>query len=285
MKTYPLESLRQNALIKILTSTEILPARLGPRTNDSYINDGPIFHFCKPSPSYLQEVELEVIGNTSDPYLRSARYYLEYCRKYLTNRQAEYHHLNFPVILLCQMGPLFMISVGVLPNMPIVESIATISLHTNSTNENGMKAGACVLGALRIAVQGISRAYENGHPANSNNSNSVSGDTQAAIKFTYTFQLESKRVFFACTKDTQKSIYVKFTMRYSTAAHNALTCYAPPVLAVMRYYQWLMVVMGDVPDRYMTMADWIVSPAMPLSIFKTRYIYSQERSLCWICSR
>ena len=141
-------------------------------------------------------------------------------------------------------------------------------MHAHSTNIHEREAGERAIYALRVALAALKRFYKNLRlpvvpirPVQNffpfRNYYTVNGD-ETKHGFTYKMAKEDTRVFRAELKNTAGTrIYVKFTRRYSEAAHRAAydAGYAPELLAVNDVYGWYMVVMRDISSDYMTFWD------------------------------
>ena len=166
------------------------------------------------------------------------------------------------------LGPYLAIAVAVFTDKTRVEHLNCISFHAHSLNVHEREAGERAVYALRVALQGLKQFYkglkpppEHIQPAQScfpfRKYYTVDGD-DTRHEFIYRRAEEDKRVFRAEVKNPEKTrIYVKFTRRYSEAAHRAAydAGYAPELLAVNDVYGWYMVVMRDISSDYMTFWD------------------------------
>ncbi|KAJ7102529.1 hypothetical protein B0H15DRAFT_815035 [Mycena belliarum] len=258
MQTYQNKYDRRAALIDVLD--RFLPAR--PELGDigDYTNDGQLAVTVLNSPFlyYLQVVKNEVTETSAEPNVEVTRHYIEQCRR--CHNAGLGQHCNFPAVLLCQLGPYLTVSIAVFTDIPIVEQVAFIPLHAHSTNLMQAQAGARVIAALRRACSSLLERYpglatdkqlqaEFPFPRSFEYNN-------ATVSFTYTTALEDKRVYRALVDETKAPIIVKYTLRYSEAAHSLASSlgFAPTLLSIGRVEEWWMVVMEDVSKDYTTLA-------------------------------
>ena len=141
-------------------------------------------------------------------------------------------------------------------------------MHAHSTNIHEREAGERAIYALRVALAALKRFYKNLRlpvvpirPVQNffpfRNYYTVNGD-ETKHGFTYKMAEEDTRVFRAELKNTAGTrIYVKFTRRYSEAAHRAAydAGYAPELLAANDVYGWYMVVTRDISWDYVLFWD------------------------------
>lgn len=280
---YAKEADRLDSLNNILR--KILPASPKPGSLNGYKNSGELgvtVDYSLLLLYYFQQVKNEVTDCLNDPNSQIYSYYIRHVAR--CDRAGVGKCANYPAILLCQIGeyifrdpslvvlifcqgPYFIVSVVVFTSQPNIEQIACISLHTHRSNEDQIEAGARVVAALRIASRELKEKYpslvksetsqaEYPFPRSFVKKGGKGGET-ARVAFTYTHEtddnvLRKKKVFHARVDMTGKRICVKFTQRYSEAAHEAGVelGIAPDLLAVERIGQWYMVVMEDVSEQY-----------------------------------
>ncbi|KAK7034928.1 hypothetical protein R3P38DRAFT_2698658 [Favolaschia claudopus] len=254
IRTFAKEVDRRTALIDCLST--ILPSRPEPGVISSYTNDGQLAITISNIMYlyYLQEVKNELAGNSGEPNIEVTRYYIEQCgRCYAAGVE---QHCNFPAILLCQLGPYLVVSSAVFTDVPIVEQLGCIPLHAHSTNMSQIEAGARAIGALRAASKDLFNSYPS-------LVTEVQGDfpfprsfdlAGLSKRFRYTSAFDGKRVYRAAIVDSGAPVIVKYTLKYSMAAHKFANDagFAPKLLDCKRIHEWWMVVMEDVSTDYVT---------------------------------
>ncbi|RDB15242.1 hypothetical protein Hypma_004767 [Hypsizygus marmoreus] len=263
--TYSDESARKKAFYHIVP--EFLPG--SPREIDIYEfrTDGALLvdHEKQSYIYVIIEVQNEVGLASAEPGIQGARYYLEHVRSLIEAQGEKLGHCALPVILLCQFGPYLSVSVGSAGGpspVPTVEQVAFIALHADVTYLAETKAGACIIGALRAAslslrnlypslIKDTKRQVQFPYPRSFRDMNGE------MVSFTYVRAEENKRVYHAKRDDTADPICIKFSLRYSSKAHEVAyeAGYAPRLLAVERAGDWNMIVMDDESDDYFTLVD------------------------------
>lgn len=154
-----------------------------------------------------------------------------------------------------------MISAAAFTDIPIVEQVVCTPLHAHYTNSVQTEAGARVVAALRKACHDLHQRYPDlvvneDLRADFPFPRSFQSDN-TAVTLTYIAALEDKRVYRALMDQTKAPICVKYTLRYSEAAHNTANGlgFAPKLLKIERIQDWWMVVMEDVSEDYISLAE------------------------------
>ncbi|KAL0945069.1 hypothetical protein HGRIS_004225 [Hohenbuehelia grisea] len=266
IQAYQDESERQREFNKVIGN--ILKTTPQPHFISSFHTDGTIYtEIAGLMLIYLiAEIKNEIGTTDAEPGLQAALYYLEHVRRYYAADEGKLDHCAFPVILLCQFGPFLSVLVaasGGSPAVPSVEQITCIPLHVHSTNLEILKAGARVIGALRIAheafpvrypklVQKVDPQYEVRFPFRRH-----VRSQDAITHFRYTRAEPDKRVYFGHTKSDGHPLCIKFSRRYSAEAHSVAIQegIAPSLIAVEEVYGWFLVVMHDVSASYVTLSE------------------------------
>ena len=155
------------------------------------------------------------------------------------------------------MGPFISIAAAVYGEDPIVEPLCFIPLHVHETNEAQLRAGERAIAALRVALHSLLERYTSdivdGHGPRADfpfrGFYEDSEGNRHAI--TYDGDIDKKRVFRVFDSDGTP-LRVKFSTRYSKEAHEFAHAagFTPALLAVNEFYDWIMIVMGDVSAKY-----------------------------------
>ncbi|ESK88923.1 crinkler family protein [Moniliophthora roreri MCA 2997] len=207
----------------------------------------------------------DICSSGAEPRYKLLCYYLEQARLCITQlRQAQRQdrHINFLAILLEHYGAHITVFAATFTDVPNVEPLTSIPLHVHSSNHDAILAGERMICALRIALEKLF-CYNHSYPnlpdrqANYPFRDFYPCDNGTRHYFVYDGMIdEDKRIFFAHLRDNPNvRLCVKFTHRYCEAAHQAATTagFAPRLYAVERVYGWFMVVMEDVPAKFITL--------------------------------
>ncbi|PCH42818.1 hypothetical protein WOLCODRAFT_102647 [Wolfiporia cocos MD-104 SS10] len=263
--TFEHEGERQVAFTDVLIKGDITPNELRRRHTWASYDTGNFhvrvlgYHVL----FYIQNVKHEVCASDSDPYVQAARYYLEQVRDFMEHctRANEEMMMNFPAILALHFGPYLAIAAAAYTNKVIVEHLACIPLHMHSTNLAEIQAGERVLAALRVALPALRDQYlhapDNARPRADFPFRDFYEDGNGRRHyFIYEKAIDEKRVFRVHLKDDpERTLCVKFSVRYSEAAHRAASDLnlAPALCAVNKVFDWYMIVMEDMSAEYTTL--------------------------------
>lgn len=145
----------------------------------------------------------------------------------------------------------------------IVEHLACIPLHAHSTNIHERVAGERAVCSLRLAVQRLRDFYKVSRPFAQQPSNAPPQSCypfrnyyhvgERKYEFVYMEAVENKRVFRAHLRGSEETkLYIKFTQRYSEAAHRAAyqAKLTPELIAIEDVYEWKIVVVADISSDY-----------------------------------
>lgn len=175
--------------------------------------------------------------------------------------------------LILVIGGYIVVAAGTLAGTAYVEHLACVPLHAHSSNIEELQAGERLVASLRLALHSLKEHY-------STLLSELDLRPQAAFPFrnffnvdgqkfhfTYDGAIEDKKLFRAHLAKVsgkgiteisdQTKLIVKFTRRYSKAAHKIAfdNGFAPKLYAVEEIHGWFMVVMEDVSADYITYWD------------------------------
>ncbi len=165
-------------------------------------------------------------------------------------------------------GPYVEVAVGAFSDRFAAEHLITVPLHTHASNSDAHEASARLVASLRVALPELKTYYETIRADESKRQqraefpfrNFIHDTDGRRTDLMYMSRCDdTRRLFRAHLQDDSKTpVFVKFTRRYSQAAHAAAheLGFAPKIVAVNDVYDWTMVVMEDLSASYVTAEDY-----------------------------
>ncbi|PCH42812.1 hypothetical protein WOLCODRAFT_17947 [Wolfiporia cocos MD-104 SS10] len=270
--TFEDENECRDAFTDVLIKGDIMPEELLiDRCHDDRELSAHVFG--RPVVYYMPKVRHKLITSYSGLYEEAVRSYLGQVLDFVDSctRASEEGRSGFPAILALHFGPYLTIAAAMYTNKVIVEHLACIPLEMHYTNLAEIQAGERVLAALRVALPALRDQYlhfpDNARPrADFAFHDYYEDENGRRHYFIYEEVIHGKRIFRVHLKDDPKrTLFVKFNLRYSEAAHRAASDLnlAPALCAFNKVFDWYMIVMEDMSAEYTTLWElkcWVSTP-------------------------
>ncbi|KAI0757844.1 hypothetical protein C8Q80DRAFT_1265683 [Daedaleopsis nitida] len=286
VEIYETENARRVAFTRALTDGGILPEYADTKEIGTFRTDGALEVTCLGFGVfyYVQELKKESNTGGAEPYFEAILYFAEKVRTIITAKDCDprWANMNFPAVLVLHFGPYLVIAVATFDGHPNVEPLCCIPLHMHDTNEKQIKVGERALAALRVALFSFHEQYPSlptirNSPGDFPFRDYYDDEHGTSHDFKYVGAFDGRRIFRAELQDGKGTkLCVKFCTEYSADAHRAAygLHFAPRLRAINTVYDWTMVVMDDVSDKYTnTMHDFrpgqprpAIEPAMSFDV-------------------